>query len=421
MGKPEAEHARHLDSTRAPAPPPAPLAGSTVLLLAITIGATVANLYYAQPLLAFIRDDLNLSSAGAGLIVTVTQLGYAVGLILAVPLGDLVERRRLVTVMTCLNAATLALCGLSPDAPVFYVASALVGVFAATAQILVAFSANLAEPEQRGRVVGTVMSGLLLGILAARTVSGYLADVLGGWRGVYAFAAGLMLLLAIALRFRLPKDPPVTTLRYGALLRSVLVLMRDEPVLRLRSLYGALTFAGFSALWVPLGLMLAGPPHYLSASQIGLFGLAGMAGALGAPLAGRTADKGGAYRMTLVASVLLTVSWLPTGFGESSIPLLALGIIVFDFACQSMHITNQSEIYRLRPDARSRLTSAYMTCYFGGGVIGSALASVIYASYGWTGACVLGAAFGACTVLIWIGETTRRREPRDREPVRSAS
>ena len=332
MGKPGTD-AAHLTEPRpaasADALPSAGsgLSGATVLLLAIAIGASAASLYYAQPLLASVRDDLHLSSAGAGLTVTITQLGYAVGLILAVPLGDLVERRRLVTIMCCLNAVTLALCGASPNALVFFVTSALVGVFAATAQILVAFAANLAAAEERGKVVGTVMSGLLLGILAARTVSGYLAQ-LGGWRTVYWFAAGLMLVLAVALRLRLPQVPPVTDLRYGALLRSVVALMREEPVLRLRSLYGALAFAGFSALWAPLGLMLAGPPHHLSTGSIGLFGLAGMAGALGAPLAGRIADRSGARRTTILCAVLLTVSWLPTGFGHRSIPLLVLGIIV---------------------------------------------------------------------------------------------
>lgn len=389
----------------------AALGSSTVLLLAIAVGASAASLYYAQPLLASIRQDLRLGPAAAGLTVTITQLGYAVGLLLAVPLGDLLERRRLVTAMCCANAVTLAVCGLSPVAAVFFVASALVGVFAATAQILVAFAANLAAPQERGKVVGTVMSGLLLGILGARTVAGYLAQ-LAGWRAVYWFAAVLILLLAAALRLRLPQAPPVTDMRYRALLRSVFTLMREEPVLRVRSLYGALGFAGFSALWAPLGLMLAGSPHYLSTGLIGLFGLAGMAGALGAPLAGRRADRGGGARTTLLCAVLLTVSWLPTGLGHSSIPLLVLGIVVFDFACQSLHITNQSEIYRLRPDARSRLTSAYMTCYFLGGVVGSAAASVVYAADGWRGDCLLGAAFGACTIVVWGVQTLRGRRLR---------
>jgi predicted MFS family arabinose efflux permease len=233
-----------------------------------------------------------------------------------------------------------------------------------------------------------------------------------GWRAVYWCAAALILLLAAALRLRLPQAPPATDLRYTALLRSVLVLIREEPVLRVRSLYGALSFAGFSALWAPLGLMLAGAPHYLSTGLIGLFGLAGMAGALGAPLAGRRADRGGGARTTLLCAFLLTVSWLPIGLGHTSIPMLVLGIVVFDFACQALHITNQSEIYRLRPDARSRLTSAYMTCYFLGGVTGSALASVLYAAEGWKGDCVLGAAFGACTVVLRAGQAVRARRLR---------
>lgn len=423
MGKPSTDRA-HLTgpglirpdevsgaATAAEGEPTGHLSGATVLLLSSAVGASAASLYYAQPLLASIRHDLHLGAAGAGLTVTITQLGYAIGLVLAVPLGDLLERRRLVTAMCCLNAAALALLGASPDAAVFFAGSALVGVFAATAQILVAFSANLAAPSERGKVVGTVMSGLLLGILAARTVAGYLAEF-AGWRAVYWFAAGLILLLAAALRVRLPQAPPVTTLRYTALLRSVAALMREEPVLRVRALYGALAFAGFSVLWAPLGLMLAGPPHHLSTGLIGLFGLAGMAGALGAPLAGRRADRGRSAATTLLCALLLTASWSATGFAASSVPLLILGIIVFDFACQSLHITNQSEIYRLRPDARSRLTSAYMTCYFLGGVVGSALASVVYAADGWGGDCALGAAFGACTVAVWAGQAVRRRTAR---------
>lgn len=398
----------------------APLAAATVLLLAVAVGASAASLYYAQPLLASIRHDLGLGPTGAGLTVTITQLGYAVGLLLAVPLGDLLERRRLVTVMCCVNAAALALCGVAPDAGVFFVASALVGMFAATAQILVAFAANLAAPAERGKVVGTVMSGLLLGILGARTVAGYLAQF-AGWRAVYWCAAALILLLALALRLRLPQAPPATDLRYTALLRSVFALMREEPVLRVRSLYGALGFAGFSALWAPLGLMLAGPPHHLSTGLIGLFGLAGMAGALGAPLAGRRADRGGAARTTLLCAVLLTLCWLPTGLARTSIPMLVLGIVVFDFACQSLHITNQSEIYRLRPDARSRLTSAYMTSYFLGGVVGSALASVVYAAHGWTGDCLLGAAFGACTLVLWAVQTLRTGRGRAADVVQARS
>ncbi|MEY9846239.1 MFS transporter [Streptacidiphilus sp. MAP5-3] len=374
---------------------------ATTLLLSTATGLSVASLYYAQPLLEDIRAALHLSTSGAGLVVTITQIGYALSLLFLVPLGDLLERRRLVTAMCLLSAVALTAVGVAPNAGLLYLFSAVVGLFSTTAQMLVAFAAGLAAPEARGKVVGTVMSGLLLGILLARTAAGYLAE-LGGWRLVFWVAAGLMVLLAGALRARLPLAPPTSDLRYGALLRSVLSLLREEPVLRLRALYGALTFAGFSVLWTPISLMLAGNPYHFAPDIIGLFGLAGVAGAVAAGLAGRLADRGGARAVTGLCGLLLTVMWLPMGFGQHSLIALIVGIIGYDLACQAMHITNQSEIYRLRPEARSRLTSAYMTCYFSGGVVGSSLASLAYADYGWDGVSVLGAAIGACVCLIWL-------------------
>ncbi|MBV9025179.1 MAG: MFS transporter [Streptomycetaceae bacterium] len=373
----------------------------TTLLLAIATGLSVASLYYAQPLLEDIRRALHLSTSGAGFVVTVTQIGYAASLLLLVPLGDLLERRRLVTSMCLLSAGALAVVGMSPNSTLLYVFSAIVGLFSTTAQMLVAFAASLAAPEARGKVVGTVMSGLLLGILLARTVAGYLAE-LGGWRVVFWVAAALMLLLAAALRSRLPLAPPTSDLGYGALLRSVITLLREEPVLRLRALYGGLTFAGFSVLWTPISLMLAAPPYRFNADIIGLFGLAGVAGAVAASMAGRLADRGGARMVTGLCGLLLTAMWLPMGWGRHSLAALIVGIIGYDLACQAMHITNQSEIYRLRPEARNRLTSAYMTCYFTGGVVGSSLASVAYSSYGWGGVSALGAAIGACICLVWL-------------------
>ena len=380
----------------------------TTLLLSVATGLSVASLYYAQPLLADIRQTMHLSSVGAGLVVTVTQLGYALSLLLLVPLGDLLERRRLVTVMCLLSAVSLAAAGLVVDAPLLYVCALVIGFFSTTAQMLVAFTAMLAGPAQRGRAVGTVMSGLLLGILLARTVAGYLA-LLGGWRTVYFVAAVLMALLGIALRAWLPASPPTGTLRYGALLRSVFALLREERLLRLRSAYGALGFAGFSVLWTPIGLMLAAPPYHFSASTIGLFGLAGVAGAGAAGFAGRAADRGQVRLVTGAGALLLTVSWLPLALGGHSLTALVIGIVGFDLACQGLHITNQSQIYTLRPEARSRLTAAYMLCYFVGGVVGSALASLVYTSAHWGGICVLGAGLGALACLLWLLETVRGR------------
>jgi len=384
------------------------LTRSTTLLLSVATGLSVASLYYAQPLLADIRRTMHLGSVEAGLVVTVTQLGYAISLLLLVPLGDLLERRRLVTVMCLLSAVSLAAAGLVSDAPLLYLCALVIGFFSTTAQMLVAFTAMLAGPAQRGRAVGTVMSGLLLGILLARTAAGYLA-LLGGWRTVYFVAAVLMALLGIALRAWLPTSPPVGTLRYGALLRSVFALLREERLLRVRSAYGALGFAGFSALWTPIGLMLAAPPYHYSASTIGLFGLAGVAGAGAAGFAGRAADRGRVRLVTGAGAVLLTVAWLPLALGGHSLIALVIGIVVFDLACQALHITNQSQIYTLRPEARSRLTAAYMLCYFVGGVVGSALASLVYTSAHWGGVCVLGAALGAAACLLWLLEAVRRR------------
>jgi predicted MFS family arabinose efflux permease len=377
-----------------------PLDRATVVLLSVATGVSVANLYYCQPLLADIRQDLHLGAGQAGLLVTVTQFGYALALLLAVPLGDLLERRTLLTVMCVAEAAALAAFGATGSTAVLYVLGVAIGVFSTAAQLLVAFAATLAAPGERGRVVGTVMSGLLLGILLARTAAGYLAQ-LGGWRTVYLTAAALMLALTVALRARLPRARPGSG-GYGALLRSVFTLLREEPVLRLRSAYGALAFAAFSVLWTPLALMLAGAPHHFSSGLIGLFGLAGAAGAAAAPLAGRIADRGGARLTTGLCALTLTVSWLPIGLGRRSVTLLVVGIVLFDLAVQGLHITNQSEIYKLRPEARSRITAAYMTLYFIGGVTGSALASAAWTRDGWRGVSLLGAAFGGCLIVLWL-------------------
>ncbi|MFB7493193.1 MFS transporter [Streptomyces sp. NPDC056161] len=375
------------------------LGRATVILLAVATGLSVAGVYYAQPLLDEIRIDLHLPPGTAGLIVTVTQLGFAAGLLLLVPLGDLVERRRLITVMCVLSAAGLVMTGLATGPTLLFTASLVVGTFSTAAQLLAAYAATSTAEGERGRVVGTIMSGLLIGVLLARTVSGYLA-VYGGWRMVYWVAAALMLLLAFTLLIRLPKSPPTADLRYAALLRSVFALLREEPLLRLRSLYGVLGMADFSVLWTSLGLMLAEPPYRYSPALIGLFGLAGAAGAVAASLAGRVADRGGAGLTTGVCGLLMTAAWLPMSLGQHSLALLIVGIVVFDLAAQALHITNQSQIYTLRPEARSRLTSAYMTCYFIGGVAGSGMSSIVYTRAGWTGVSVLGAVLGVATLLV---------------------
>lgn len=395
-----------------PAVPEAPrraaggrLSRTLVLLMAVATGLTVANNYYAQPLLPVMRHDLHLSSAVAGLIVTAGQVGYAVGLLLLLPLGDLVERRRLVVVLSAGAAASLVCFGLSPSAAVVLPAALLVGVLSVLAQVLVPFSASLAGAEERGRVVGLVMSGLLLGILLARTVAGLLAQV-GSWRVVYFVAAGLMAGQAVVLHHELPRHRERTRMSYAPLLLSVVRILREERVLQLRAAYGLFSFATFSVLWTAMAFVLADRYHF-GPAVIGLFGLIGAAGALTATVAGRLSDAGHEHATTGVATVLLAASWLPLWLGSRALGWLVVGILVLDVGTQALHITNQGAIFRLRPEARSRLTSAYMVAYFIGGAVGSAVSAALYARHGWAGVSLTGEGFAAATFVLWV--LTRRR------------
>jgi predicted MFS family arabinose efflux permease len=379
-----------------------------VLVMAVATGISVASNYYAQPLLPAIRHSIGISSGVAGLVVTVAQLGYAAGLVLILPLGDLLERRRLVVGMSLATAAGLAWFAAAPSAGALLPAAFVVGALSVVAQVLVPFAATLASDADRGRVVGTVMSGLLLGILLARTVAGYLAEA-GGWRTIYWVAAGALVAQAVLLRCTLPRYREPVRLGYPALLGSVLRLMATEQVLRLRSLYGALSFGCFSVLWTSLAFLLAGSPYHYSTGTIGLFGLAGAAGAATASVAGRLADRGLVRLSTGGSAALLAAGWAALWLGRHSLAALLAGIVVVDIGAQGMHITNQSEVYRLRPEARSRLNSGYMTSYFIGGAIGSAGSAGLYGMAGWWGVSALGSGFAALTVLVSAADLLARR------------
>jgi predicted MFS family arabinose efflux permease len=371
-----------------------------VLVMAVATGLAVANNPSAQPLLPVIGASLHLSAGVTGLIVTVAQIGYALGLVLLLPLGDLVERRRLVVVLSVLSGAALIGMASSPDGAVLLPAALLVGALTVVAQVLVPFAASLAGEEERGQVVGLVMSGLLIGVLLARTVAGLLAET-GSWRVVYYAAGVAMIGQAAVLRAALPAWREDTGLRYPALLASVLGLLRDEPVLRLRALYGMFSFGTFSVVWTSLAFLLTHRYHY-GPAVIGLFGLAGAAGAGAATVAGRLSDRGRARVSSGVTSGLMLISWLGLWAGSRSVLALVAGVVVLDVGAQGLHITNQGEIYRLRPEARSRLTAAYMVVYFIGGAAGSALSAFVYAGAGWGGVCVVGAAFAGGDVALWV-------------------
>jgi predicted MFS family arabinose efflux permease len=383
------------------ASPPNPLTRPITLLFAIASGLAVANAYFAHPLLDVMADDLGLSRTIAGLIVGATQLGYGLGLILLVPLGDLVDRRKLIVGQSLLSVLALACVGFSSTGAMLLASMAAVGLLAVVTQALVAYAASLAQLSERGQVVGVVTSGIVLGILLARTVAGIVTDLFH-WRMVYLFSAALTLIIAVLLSGALPRqERPRPAIFYPRLIGSLLTLFVEEPVLRIRAVIAMLIFANITTLLAPLVLPLSAPPYSLSHTEIGLFGLAGAAGALGAARAGRWADQGHGQSTTGIALALMLLAWLPISLLPHSIVWLIAGVFVIDFGLQATHVTNQGMIYRVRPDAQNRLTAAYMVFYSIGSAIGSSLSTIVYAHAGWNGVCLVGAGISALTLLFW--------------------
>ena len=378
-----------------------------IVLFAVSCGVSVANLYYAQPVLDNIARSFGTSSATSGLVVTFAQIGYASGLALLVPLGDLLTRRWLVPAVLLVTAAGLVVSASAPSIGVLIAVGLVVGAGSVAAQILVPMAASLADEEHRGHVVGVVMSGLLLGILLARTVSGIVAQA-ASWRVVYVMAAGMTAVLAVVLARRLPGEAARPRIGYGTLLRTAARLLVTESVLRRRAFFGALGFAAFSVFWTTMAFLLSGAPYHDDDLTIGLFGLVGAGGALVANLAGRWADRGWTRTTTLVFAGLMALSFLPLWWGRHDLVMLIVGILLLDVGVQGLQVTNQSLIYRLAPDARSRINSAYMVCYFAGGAVGSAVGSSVYQSHRWAGVCALGAAIGIVATVAAVVDGLRR-------------
>jgi predicted MFS family arabinose efflux permease len=391
------------------ASPPSPhaLSRALVALIAVATGAIVANLYYAQPLLHRIATDFHSGPGPTSWVITATQVGYAAGLLLVVPLGDLHPRRSLVVKLFCVASAALVASALAPSLWFFALASIAVGAASVAGQVMIPFAADLAPEERRGRVVARIMTGLLLGILLARTVSGFVAQATGGWRGIYWLSAGLMLCFAAILWRALPREGERPHRTYGTLVRTSLRLLVTEPVLRRRAWHGAVAFGAFSVLWTTIAFLLSGQPYHYSSAVIGVFGLVGAGGIVAANVAGKLADSARSRLTTVVAGVLLTASFALLWAGRTSLAALIIGIVVLDIGTQGMQITNQAIIYALRPDARSRITSAYMVCYFIGGAVGSVSAGTLYASHGWAGVCLLGTGFGVATLALSAYEAWR--------------
>lgn len=374
-----------------------------VQLAALTAcaGLAVANLYYIQPLLPVVGRTFSASPREVGLTPMLTQIGYGAGLFLFVPLGDVVERRRLMVVL--LGVVTLALVATAFASSLAWlaIASFAVGFTTVVPHVALPLAAHLARPGERGKVVGTILSGILVGILLARTASGFLGGRLG-WRAVYGFAAALMVALAATLRVLLPRSPAERTMPYPALLRSMFTLVRREPILREAAVLSALGFGAFSAFWTTLAFFLEEPPYRMGAEAAGLFGLLGATGAAAAPWVGRLADRVSARTNSAFALVLALLSFgVLAAFGRS-LAALVVGVVVLDLGVQANQVSNLSRIHALDPAARSRLNTVYMVTSFTGGAVGTAVGTWAWTGWRWMGVCATGAALVGLGLVVWL-------------------
>jgi predicted MFS family arabinose efflux permease len=354
--------------------------------MAASTGVIVANVYYIQPLLADIARTFGLTVTQAGFVAMLTQVGTSLGMLLFVPLGDTKERRSLITTLLISAAIALALVATARNAVWLAAACFVVGAMGSAVHLFLPFAAHLAAPEERGRVVGSVFSGILLGILLARTFSGVVGEHFG-WRAVYAIAALMMLCIAVLVQFMLPRSQPAVELPYFSLLKSTMDLIRVHPELRESAFLGASLFCCFSAFWTTLVFLLETPPYHYGSQAAGLFGLVGAAGAAAAPLVGRFSDKHGPRFAVGAALIAVSASYIVLwGTGKTLAGLIA-GVLLLDMGTQAGHVANQTRIYSLAPDARSRLNMFYMVCYFAGGAAGSFLGAYAWHTHGWSGVC----------------------------------
>lgn len=371
-----------------------------VLLFAIAGGAAVGNLYWAQPLLAQIASALGVPVGAAGGLVTATQLGYALGVLLIVPLGDSLNRRRLIPALMGASAVALFVTALAPTYEVLLCSLVAVGVTTVSAQLLVPLAGDLASGDQRGHVIGFIASGVMIGILLSRTVSGILAAWLG-WRAVYFLASAVILIMATVLFRCLPADKSRPRLPYGALLRSIPQNVRGSSAIQVTLVLGACVFAVFTLFWTGLTFLLSSPAFNWSVTQIGFVGLVGLAGALAARRAGRLHDRGWSSPATGGAIVLALLSIGLAALGASSVGLTLLAVLLIDIAVQGINVLNQTRLISIRPAARSRLNTAFVACNFMGGAVGSMLAGLLWNQGGWLLICAVEAGLLLFSLVIW--------------------
>jgi len=386
-----------------PAHPSAPLRPSLLILLAVAAGASVANSYYNQAMLGHLVRDFALTGAAVAAIPVLTQFGNALGVLLLAPLGDRVERRRLILMTLSLLVVALLAAAAAPSFTVLIIASFAIGSFATVAQQIVPLAVHIAPPNERGSVLGKVTGGILIGILLARTASGVISDV-WSWRIAFFFSAGLMMLIGVLLAWRLPKVRPTTDLSYFGLIASLGQLVRAHRALRRATLMQSLLFAAFIGFWSTLALELQSPHYGLGSTSVGLLALIGVAGAMAAPLAGRLADRKGARNVAAIGALLVAATFALLGAFQGSVAVLVVGTLGLDLAIQSSQIANQTVVYAIDPAARSRLNTIFMAAMLLSGAVGAAISGAAHTQWGWTGVCV----FGGASALLASALAIRR-------------
>ncbi len=380
---------------------PQQLTKGLIILLALAAGISVANLYYNQPLLADIAETFGISFQKVGLLATYTQLGYALGILLFVPLGDIIVKRKIILVLIALVSLSLLGVAVSPSITLLYIFCFTVGLTTGIPQLIVPLAAQLAEPEKRGKVIGTIASTMLIGILMARTVSGTIGYLLG-WRYMFVIAASMMAVLGVVLYYKLPKTISDEKLSYGRLIKSLLTITLKYKKLRIAALTGAMMFGAFSVFWTTLTFLLESPQFGMNSNQIGMFGLVGVVGAFGARFIGGLNDKIKSYNIIVVCIFLALISYFLLSLSFLNVGIIIVAIIALDFGVQGTMVSNQTVIISLNSDERSRLNTVFIVANFLGGALGSAFGSVIWDIYGWTGVCALGASMIFVALLINI-------------------
>lgn len=375
--------------------------------MAACTGLIVANLYYCQPLIVLIANEFKIPEASAGTITYLTQAGYAIGLFFMVPLGDKIERKKQILMTTFATVIALIIAATSTNFFVLQIASLLIGITSIVPQLILPLAASLTAPEQRGKVVGTIMSGLLLGILLSRTLSGFIGQLFG-WRSMFWIAAGICTLIFFAIQKKLPVNKPQFEGSYGQLIKSLFTLIKTQPVLREATLINVFCFAQFGAFWTTMVLLLSGEPFNFNSATIGLFGIVGASGALAAPLVGKMGDKGNPRVAVGYGCLLMLISFMVFYFSIESVIGIVIGIVFIDIGIQGVHISNQTRVYSLLPEARNRLNTVFMSFSFLGTAAGSAYGLLLWKLGGWH-AVTIGCAVLALLALVVYGVTYKSK------------